>query len=49
LHFDANGFEVPVQGTGILGSKGGLEFLSPGKQWFDNLVPKQEQCGLDVV
>jgi len=31
LHFDANGFEVPVQGTGILGSKGGLEFLSRGK------------------
>ena len=44
LHFDADGFEVPVQGTGILGSEGRLEFLSRGKQWFDNLVPKQEQC-----
>jgi hypothetical protein len=31
------------KGTGILGSKGGLEFLSRGKQWFDDLVAKQEQ------
>ena len=39
-----NGFEVPVQGTGIVSSEGGLEFLSRGKQWFDDLVAKQEQC-----
>jgi hypothetical protein len=42
VHFDAKGFEVPIQGTWIPSSEGGLEFLRRGKQWFDDLVAKQE-------